>query len=331
MMQQLIKDFPMQVLRAMEIGKKIQLDTAKSVEIKNILVIGLGGSGAGANIVIQLLQKELAIPMLVNKDYDIPRFVNENTLLIASSYSGNTEETISALEQAIKQNTQIVGVTTGGKLEEMALQYDFPIVKVPSGMPPRTALGYSLVQQLYILHHFNLISKFFEANLQAAYDLLMEEQEAIKLMAKSWAEILAQKTLVIYTATQYEALGLRWRQQMNENAKMLCWHNVLPEMNHNELVGWREETADKAVIFVYADDVFERTTYRFEIVKKMVAKYASCVLDFETKGNSMIERYMYGIHFGDWLSFYLSQIRGFDAMEIEAIDFLKQSLSEMEV
>ena len=259
--------------------------------------------------------------------------MNEHTLLIASSYSGNTEETLSALQKAIKQNAQIVGITTGGQLEQIALQHDFPIVKVPSGMPPRAALGYSVVQQLYILHQYHLITDFFEAQLQAAYDLLVEKQETLRLNAKRWSKFLWQQTLVIYTATEYEALGLRWRQQLNENAKMLCWHNVLPEMNHNELVGWREQAADKAVIFVYPDDVFERTAYRFKIVQKMLIKpkQAFCTLEFKPKGNSMIERYIYGIHFGDWLSFYLSQERGFDAMEIEAIDFLKRSLSEMEV
>ncbi len=326
-MKKLIEDFPLQLKEAIVIGRSAQLNKYSN-EIKNVVVSGLGGSGIGANLTAEIAAGKLKVPFIINKDYHLPAFVNENTLFMASSYSGNTEETISALNLALRKKANIVVVTSGGRALETAKKKNLNHIIIPEGYPPRACLGYSFVQQLYVLKHAGLIDKSFESQLQKAIDLLEKEQENIKKEAKSVAKKLFNKIPIIYATSDNESIAVRFRQQINENSKMLCWHHVVPEMNHNELVGWRKKSSDWAVVYLRNESDFERNQKRIEINKSVIKKYASIIVEIWSKGASKSERSLYLIHLTDWISFYLSEMNKVDVTEVKVIDHLKKALTE---
>lgn len=327
-MYELISGFGKQLAEALEIGKKAMI-TPHTHPITNILVTGLGGSGMGADVVIDLTASDLQIPMLVNKNYLLPGFVNENTLVIASSYSGNTEETTHALQIAIKKKAKIVCVTTGGTMEKIASEHGLDLIKLPSGRPPRASLGYSFVQQFFVLLYFGFIDNRFIGEIEAAIALLDGEQENIKSQSAHWAKTMAKQLPIIYAPDGYGSVAIRWRQQINENGKQLCWHHIIPEMNHNELVGWRTKDHTYAPVFLRASDVFNRSQYRIDINKTIIGQYTDSIYELTALGNTKTERLLYLIHFGDWLSWYLAQERNMDATEVKVIDFLKGELGKM--
>lgn len=327
-MYELISGFGKQLAEALEIGKKATF-TPHTHPITNILVTGLGGSGMGADVVIDLTASDLQIPMLVNKNYLLPGFVNENTLVIASSYSGNTEETTHALQIAIKKKAKIVCVTTGGTMEKIASEHGLDLIKLPSGRPPRASLGYSFVQQFFVLQYFGFLDNRFIGEIEAAIALLDGEQENIKSQSAQWAKTMAKQLPIIYAPDGYGSVAIRWRQQINENGKQLCWHHIIPEMNHNELVGWRTKDHTYAPVFLRASDVFNRSQYRIDINKTIIGQYTDSIYELTALGNTKTERLLYLIHFGDWLSWYLAQERNMDATEVKVIDFLKGELGKM--
>ncbi|HXH19898.1 MAG TPA: bifunctional phosphoglucose/phosphomannose isomerase [Chitinophagales bacterium] len=326
-MDYLIAGFTQQLREAIAIGKGSEI-TPPNFPITSVVVTGLGGSGIGGNLVAEFVSDELRIPFEVNKDYFLPNYVNKNTLVIASSYSGNTEETLSALTIALKRKAKIVCISSGGRLIEMARQYGLDHIIVPGGNPPRASLGYSLVQQLYVLHSLQIIPNQFEFDLNCAIALLDAEEDNMRHEAKEIASRLKGKIPIIYVTTPMASVGLRFRQQINENSKMLCWHHVIPEMNHNELVGWRTQSDKWAVIFLRNENDYPRNQQRIEINKEIIGRYCETIIEIFSKGNSHIERALYLIHLTDWVSFYLAEIRNTDAMEVEVIDFLKNSLAK---
>ena len=326
-MKNLVQSFSKQLTEALKIGEKAKL-SAHNKPLQNILISGLGGSGIGGTIVAQLISEEAKIPVLVNKEYSLPAFVNENTLFIACSYSGNTEETVEALDQAIAKKAKVVCVTSGGKVAEIAKAKNLDVITIPGGMPPRACLGYSLTQLFFVLSFNNIISKRSIAEIAAAASLLEKEEEEIKKQAMLAADFLLNKTPVIYTTGANEGVAIRFRQQVNENSKMLCWHHVIPEMNHNELVGWTEKNDSFAVIIFRDSDDYERNKTRIEICKGVFKKYTSNILEVYSKGNSRIEKSLYLIHLGDWASCYIADKNNIDATEVKVIDHLKSELSK---
>ncbi len=326
-MKALVAGFSTQLTKALEIGKNASLN--KNLDpIRNIVIAGLGGSGIGGSIVSELVAMDANVPMTVCKGYFIPAFVDKHTLFIASSYSGNTEETLQALEQAITKKAKIVCITSGGKMTEIAKQHKFDYITVPGGFPPRACLGYSLTQLFYILKFFGIINIDFEGDLNASISLLDKEEQGIIELAQKIATKLENKLPVIYATTYHEGIAVRFRQQLNENAKTLCWHQVIPEMNHNELVGWREKNEDIAVILFRDQDEYERNNARIEINKEVIKKYTSNILEIYSKGKSKIEKALYLIHLGDWISCYLAEKLGYDANEINVINDLKAVLAK---
>jgi len=327
-MKELIASFTAQLRQAMDIGEKASFAT-NGLEISNVLITGLGGSGIGGSIVSQLVEKEVTVPVAVNKDYFLPSYVNSHTLVIVSSYSGNTEETLSAMDAALEKGARVVCVSSGGKIIEKAKAGGLDYIVIPGGMPPRACLAYSFTQLFYVLHGFGLIGNGFRADLETAIHLLDHEEEHVCSEAYYLAEKLHRKLPVIYSQANYEGVCVRFRQQINENSKMLCWHHVLPEMNHNELVGWTQTNDKLAVVFLRNETDFARTQARMELTKGVVSKFTPYVFEVYSKGGTHLQRALYLIHFGDWVSWYLSEIRNIDATEVKVIDFLKGELSKM--
>jgi glucose/mannose-6-phosphate isomerase len=326
-MKALVADFSKQLKKAIEIGKVAQLHKNTN-PIKNIVISGLGGSGIGGSILSELVALDATVSITVCKGYFIPAFVDENTLFIASSYSGNTEETLQALEQAITKKAKIVCVTSGGKVLEIAQKNKFDHIIIPGGNPPRACLGYSLTQLFFILKFFGIINFDFEAQINAAAALLDKEESTILELAGKIADQLQNKIPVIYATTYNEGVSIRFRQQLNENSKVLCWHQVIPEMNHNELVGWREKNNNLAVILFRDADEYDRNNTRIEINKEVIKNYVPDIIEIYSKGGSKIEKAIYLIHLGDWISCLLADKRGYDANEINVINNLKSQLAK---
>ena len=327
LMKEYITAFTSHIEEAMKIGEKFSPHDKR--EIRNVLVTGLGGSGIGGTIVAQICDKELQVPFLVSKDYFIPGFVNKHTLVIASSYSGNTEETLQALEAAQQKGALIVCVTSGGKVAEIAAKNNYATILIPGGMPPRSAFGFSATQLFYVLLKYNLISDKFINQLKAAVVMLDSEEKNITDSAMELAKKIMGKIPVIYSVAGYEGVSIRFRQQVDENAKMLCWHHVFPEMNHNELVGWTTPNDQLAVIFLRNNDDYARTAKRMDLCKDIFKKYTPNIHEIWSKGNSILERSFYLIHYGDWITWYLSELKNIDCSEVRVIDYLKGELSKV--
>ncbi|MBS1771874.1 MAG: bifunctional phosphoglucose/phosphomannose isomerase [Bacteroidetes bacterium] len=326
-MKQLVTDFPIQLHEALIIGQNYKFTSSKKA-FSNVVLTGLGGSGIGGSIIQNYVFDKMKIPFIVNKDYFLPSFVNSHSLVIVSSYSGNTEETTAAMQQALKAKATIVCITSGGKIAETAKKKHLDCILVPAGMPPRACLGYSMVQVLFTLQHFGLIKTNIEKDINGAIKLLKSESKDIQKRAKAVAQKLNGKLPIIYSAPDFEGVAVRFRQQINENSKMLCWHHVIPEMNHNELVGWRDKDAKKAVVILRNDTDYVRVKTRMEINKKVIKKYTSNIIEIYSKGNSYWDKVFYLIHLTDWVSVLLADIRKKDATEVKVIDFLKGELAK---
>ena len=328
-MKTLIENFPSQLREALEIGAKAMLKGPKN-KIKNILITGLGGSGIGGTIAAEIVFNECPVPITVNKDYFIPAFVDEETLVIVCSYSGNTEETIQAFESALQKKAMVACITSGGKISEMAKSKDLDMILIPGGMPPRACLGYSLVQLFYILHRYGMIGEEFKKQIVKAISLLEKEKSNIVDEANKLGDFFSGKIPVIYAVDGYNGVATRFRQQINENSKMLCWHNILPEMNHNELVGWAGKSENLAVIILRNKTDFSRTQARLEISKEVFRKYTPHVNELWSKGESHLERAIYLIHLTDYVSVILAEKKKIDAMEVNIINHLKGELAKID-
>lgn len=326
-MKNLVENFPKQLQEALNIAQQAKISSPKKIE--SILITGLGGSGIGGTVMAELAVKTSAVPITISKDYFIPAFVNENTLVIVCSYSGNTEETISAMKLAMKKNAQFVCITSGGKVKEIAEQNNFDLILIPGGNPPRACIGYSLVQLLHVFETKQIANLHYKKEIEAAINLLIQKEADIKQKAKLFADKLHNKIPVIYSLGSTEGLAVRFRQQINENSKMLCWHHVIPEMNHNELVGWAGGSKNLAVCVLRTSFDYERNIARLEINKEVFAKYTDTVFEIFAEGDSPLVQSLYLIHITDWVSCYLADLKNIDPTEVKVIDFLKGALAKV--
>jgi len=327
-MKQLIEAFPQNIVDATAIAKASTFQTPKN-DIHNIVICGLGGSGIGAKIVSNWIQDEIQVPVVVNNEYVLPAFAGKNTLVIGSSYSGNTEESTSSINEAHAKGCHIIGITSGGNLASFCATNGYDCVIVPGGNPPRSALAFSVVQLLHILAELGFTSASHVDSMNKSAILLANEIEAIQAIGKELAAHLFGKVGVYYAETKYEGVIVRARQQFNENSKYLGWHHTIPEMNHNELVGWSGGDARFAPVFFNTGDVHPRNQKRLEITMAAVEKKCGKVFTLHTKGETLIERSLYLIHIVDWASFYLCDLKGADINDMEIVDYLKDELSKL--
>ena len=327
-MNDYINDFTNHLSDALTIGNSAVLKKTNN-SFSNILICGLGGSGIGGTIVKDLISKDISIPIETSKGYDIPGFVNEKTLVIACSYSGNTEETLSALNKCLEKNAEVVIVCSGGKLQDLALEKDLNHIIIPGGNPPRAMFGYGFTQLFFVLNNYGIINDSFKTDFEKSILLINAEQENIKKTAQDISKKLFNTTPIIYVADGFEGVAVRFRQQINENSKMLCWHHVVPEMNHNELLGWRTNVENTSVIYLRNESDYYRNKTRIDINKSVIEKYTSNISEIWSLGNSSIQRSLYLINVGDWISWYLSELNNVDAIEIDVINYLKEKLSDL--
>jgi len=327
-MEHLIAAFPQNILQAFDAAKKLTFSKPEN-KIENIVLVGMGGSGIGAKIVSKWIQNEIDIPVLLYQEYDIPKFVNQNTLLIACSYSGNTEETLYSAEKAKNQGAHVVGICSGGKLEAFCKTNNFDCVVLPGGNPPRTTTAFSIVHIVNLLINLDLISSSILDQVVASKDVLEKNIEIIKEEAHQLAAFLQSKIGVYYASSDYEAVVIRAKQQFNENSKELCIGHVIPEMNHNELVGWSGGTDQFAALFLDSQDLIPQNKRRFEVTIEEAKRWTKNVKVIKALGQNQIEKSFYFIHVIDWASLYLAELKNVDPVDIRAIDFLKNELSKL--
>lgn len=326
-----IENFTRQLGDALKIGQSLDLMRPGS-DIRNIVIAGMGGSGISANLVESLTWGRIPIPITVCKSYTIPQFVNPHTLFIASSYSGNTEETIAALNKALLKRAHCIVIASGGKILEIAREYNLFYIQLPLGWSsPRAMLGYNMISLLALLYHTNLIGAAFIKETENAIEYLDRSEKAIQTEAKIIARKLKGKLPVIYCDQRLQAMATRFQQQLNENSKQLAHVNTFPEMNHNELTGWRfpENLLPMLqVIYLYSDHDHERVEKRMDICRDVFEKRSNSIIDIVGEGASLLEQYYYLIHLTDWISFYLAKENGVEADPIEVVDYLKAELDK---
>ena len=339
-MLKLISDLPDQCRKAYDIGKKDASGLKIDGQIDNIVFAGLGGSAIGADIVRVYLQNELKLPVVVCRNYTLPNFVGERTLLFCSCYSGNTEETLSAFEDGLKKRANIITMGSGGKLKESAKGNGFRHIQIPFGFPPRTALGYMSVTVFAVLTELGFIEdKEKEINkLYFALTSLRDKEIGIDVSAeenisKKLANKIYGRYCIVYgTSDSTEAVSMRWRGQFAENSKSLSSSHVFPEMNHNEIVGWefpKEFLKNIKVIILRDKNDHNRIEKRIDVSKSIIEQSGAEVFELERKESEYLSRLYSLIYIGDFVSFYLAILNGIDPTPVKQVDYLKEQLAKL--
>ena len=308
------------------------IDGIKASEINNIIISGLGGSAISADLIKNYLVDEIEIPIIVNRKYNLPNFASNKTLFIASSYSGNTEETISSLKQAINIGCKIVCITTGGEVELIANSKGIPCVKVQPGFQPRYSLGLSFFSLLKVFQELKLISDQTKI-VESVISLWKQkgiEYSKIGNYAYTFAESLVGFIPVIYSvADSTSAVGYRFKCQLNENSKLHAFHNEIPEMNHNEIIGWesyQEKVFHSKIITIVDETYHPQIQKRFDILKDIFSKSGVETVSLRSNEELLKVRLLDLIYLGDWISYYVGVLRGYDPIEIDNIYTLKDRL-----
>ncbi len=325
-MKSFIEQFPKQLEEAHANASELQL-TNNHKTIQHVAILGLGGSAFGGELVKNYSEKLLEVPITIIRDYNIPKSINTNTLVIASSYSGNTEETLSAVQESIQANAFIVCLTSGGKLLEIAKKLHFPYILFPSDYPPRAAAGFSFISKITILHKLGLIPDF-KQDFQETVHILKHFNDLE--LAHKISQSFYNKIPVIYSSPSNESIAIRLRQQIEENAKQLCWHHVIPEMNHNELVGWElplQALQNTHVLIIRDPNDHPKIQLRMDFVQQKLASKNVSVTELHLIGNNKMAKLIYGLHLSDWVSYQLALLNNVDPLPVKVIDELKNSLA----
>ncbi len=333
----LIYKFPDHCLEAVNIAKdvtsKIQFEN-----VLNIVITGMGGSAIGGDLVRMLAFKKSSIPIIVNRDYRMPSFVGNKTFVIASSYSGNTEETLAAYDEAKAKGAQIAVITTGGKLKEKADADNIPAIVVPAGLPPRAALGFSLFPILMLFQAMG-VEIDGAANVEKPISLLKKIRDDYSPKtpeknnpAKQLARKLFGKIPVIYgTANLTDVVAARWKGQMNENAKHPAFFNAFPELDHNEIMGYEGDMdllKMLEIIILRSPNESERMKKRIRITADILKEKVAEVVEIWPQGDSFLEHTLSHIMLGDYASAYLAILNNKDPKEIDFIDKLKEQMGD---
>ncbi|HSD62236.1 MAG TPA: bifunctional phosphoglucose/phosphomannose isomerase [Ignavibacteriaceae bacterium] len=313
-------------------NNNIDTGTFKTKKFRNIIVCGLGGSAISADILHNFLKDELKIPLFVNRNYNLPAFADKNTLLIISSYSGNTEETISCLKEGLDKQYNIICVSTGGKVEEIAMEHNILLVKMKPGFQPRYALGSSFFSLIKILSELKIIPGQDETvqKIKNIWQVKGQEYSKENNIAFECAEQLIGFIPVIYSTVDTSSAGYRFKCQFNENAKMHAFQNIIPELNHNEIIGWEsftEKQFSAKVINILDESYHPQIKKRFEITSELATKKGVDYLNIESDEDEFKVRLMDLIYLFDWITYYAAVLRGYDPSEIDYIHTLKERLS----
>lgn len=336
-MGQAVAGLPEQCAEASRIGQEAPVPEVAGV--KQVVVAGIGGSAIGADLLRGYTEGEIKVPFLVVRGYHLPAFVGRETLVVASSYSGNTEETLSCYGEARERGARMFAIASGGEVERRAKADGVPFCRIPGGYSPRAALGYSFVPLLVALSRAGLLRDRGE-DLAEAVQVMQEqrgelgpETPAADNPAKQLAERLHGRFPFFYGAAPWSSVAAyRWKGQMNENAKNLSHSNALPELNHNETVGWEFPealTAQVEVVLLRDREDHPKVQKRFEVTSTIMRPHVSGITEVWSRGSSVLARLFSLIYHGDFTSYYLALLNGVDPTPVKVIDYLKGELARV--
>jgi glucose/mannose-6-phosphate isomerase len=331
--------FPEQCQKAWEKVLKFKLPR-QYAKTSNVVIAGMGGSAIGGDIVRRLAMAESNVPVWVHRDYGLPAFVDENTLVIASSYSGNTEETLSAFTKALGTRSKKLVITSGGKLKHLAEQKGIPALVIDYQAAPRAALPHSFVSLVGIFQKLGLLADK-SADLQEALNILrklsrdlIETRPLAYNPAKQLATKLRGRVAVIYGAEMLSEAAQRWKGEFNENSKAWAFFESFPELNHNAVVGYEFPPEAKErihVLLLRSSSFHPRNLLRYDVTAKLLAEAGITYEFVEARGKTTLAQVLSLVLLGDYASFYLSMLNEVDPTSTDAIDFVKQYLGRFSV
>jgi glucose/mannose-6-phosphate isomerase len=329
-----IKDLPKQVRDAWTIARAAQLPPAHG-DVRNITVAGMGGSAIGGDLAAALLADELKIPMSVHRDYGLPAYVGRDSLVIVSSYSGNTEETLASFEEAQRRGARVLVLTTGGKIGELARAAKYPVITFSYAAQPRAALGYSLGLVLGVLTRLGFV-RDLGADIDAALADLAKLEERVHEGArtndaKKLATALHGRIIFAYGAGVMGVMARRVKGQWNENAKNWAAYDVMSELNHNAVVGFSHpDSAREAltVLLLRSDRDNPRHKLRFDVTRELLDRAGIQHTTLQFSGSSMLSEVLQHVMFTDYVSFYVALLNGADPTPVKSIDYLKDRLAK---
>ncbi len=305
-------------------------------EIDKVVISGVGGSAIGGGLLASLVAAEGAVPILVHRDYGLPSFIDAKTLIIASSYSGMTEETVSSLNQALTTPAKKLIITSGGRLRAIAEEKGIPVFTIDYLAQPRAALAHNFIPLLAILQKLGLISDksqdiaeavkvLDELKLTIAQDRPLSHNPAKQLATKLFGHIV-----IIYGAGILSEVARRWKTQINENSKAWAFYEVFPELNHNAIVGYEFPAEMKLFVVLLRSPKFDPPTLlRYQVTCELLARRNISYEIVDAEGESPLSQMLSLILFGDYVSYYSALLYQVDPTLVAAIDYLKQRLSKV--
>ena len=336
-MRKHIHQLPQQLREAWQKSSEFTLP-ANFASIDKIIVCGMGGSAIGAELLRKFASSSAKPVILVHRDYDLPASVDSKTLIIASSYSGNTEETLSSFTQAMDKDCPKMAITTGGKLKDLAQTRRIPVFTIDYVCQPRAALGYSFIPLISLLARLGFIegkSAWIEEavqTLEALLDKLAENVPTSRNSAKQLAQRLFGKLIVIYGAGILSPVAQRWKGQFNENSKTWAFYETFSELNHNSVVGYEfpKEMADNTfVILLRSPSLHPRILARYQITSEILQKAKVKHEIIDSQGKEKLAQMMSLVFLGDWTSYYLAMLNQVDPTPVKMISYLKERLASM--
>ena len=302
----------------------------------NIVYSGMGGSALAAQLAMTWPGFDL--PFEISKNYELPRYVNENTLVILSSYSGNTEETLYSMDDAEKKGAKIYVIGNGGQIIDRAKDKNYPYVLVPEAKQPRYSVFCQLMCIVGILEALGMVqAESVKNELENAKEMLKEQAGKListvplkENLAKQLATEVSGKSVVIYSGPKMSPAAYKWKISFNENAKQIAWYNVLPEFNHNEFIGWTEQPVIKpyCVLDLRSSLDNPRVQKRFEITERLLSGKRPKAISINLVGDTHLEQMLYAVMLGDFASIYAAILTGVNPISVDLIEKLKEELKK---
>ncbi len=317
-MKQIILDFPKQF----EIGAKAAENIKIEGDFGNVVICGIGGSALPGSLLLDIT--DISVPVFIHRDYGLPKIASEKSLIICISFSGNTEETLSAYQEAIDKKYKPVAICTGEKLQEMAVGNNLPVAIVPNDcLQPRFGTGYLVSALIKILDNCGITNNLSQEVLKIAAGL---DAESFEAKGKALAEKLVNKTPIVYSSNQYKSIARIWKIKFNENAKIMAFWNYFPELNHNEMVGLTEKSKNFYFIILRDNQDDPRVIKRMELTAELI-KEAGAEAEFvEMAGATKMEKIFNCLLLGDWVSYYLALAYGQDPAPVAIVEDFKKRL-----
>ncbi len=332
-MLQILKRFPEDCRSAINRAKKVSLEGISGKRFTKIVFAGVGGSSIGGKLIIDWLWRECTVPMVLSRGYHLPAIVDDETLVFTVSYSGNTEETLSMLEEALNAGAPTITVTSGGAMSEIAVENGLPLISLPDGYRPRAAISHQFFSLATAMHELDLVGISWGevpealSTLEAIRDEISMDVPQEENLAKKVALRLLDKIPMVYGSSLLEGVAYRLRSQLNENSKVPSGSGSFPEAFHNAVLGSERDSevlGNLALLLLRDPGDDEGVKRKIERFKELFTPKVGDIIEVEARGSGKLARILSLVYFGDYISTYLGLLYGHDPSSNVSIDKLKQ-------